>query len=126
MSEWKPGDPDRRKYMEVQDHRDPQIICKQESKIIGMSEGIIRIEGSIERLDVRINGTLEKMANHVEASSFWRNFIMTTAISLIISILGGAYALWTLTYNLGQYTKQIQINTERLGIIERDHHREVN
>ena len=113
--------PERRMKPVIQDHRDPTIICKQEEKIINMSEGIIRIEGSIEKLDLRINGSLEKMANHVEASDFWRRFIMTTAISLIISIIGGAYALWTLTYNLGQYTKQIQVNTERLSVIEEEH-----
>jgi hypothetical protein len=106
---------------EVQDHRDPLIICKQEKKIQDMSDGIIRIEGSISKLDLRINGTLEKMANHVEASEFWRRFIMTTAVSLVISIIGGAFALWQLAYNLGQYTKQITVNTDRFNIIEEEH-----
>jgi PIN domain nuclease of toxin-antitoxin system len=100
--------PERRQV--VQDHRDPVIICKQENKIVDMSDGIIRIEGRIEKLDLRINGTLEKMANHVEDSEFWRRFIMGTAVSLVISILSGAYALWFLTYNIGQYTKQIQMD----------------
>lgn len=102
----------------VQDHREGTIICKQETAIKDISEAVIRTEGAVQRLDLRINGTLEKMAVHVEDSSYWRRFIVGVAISLVISILGGIVTVFSLSYNLGQYTSQIQVNTERIHSIE--------
>jgi hypothetical protein len=105
----------------VQDHRSPIIICKQEEKINDISDAVHRTEGAVERLDLRINGTLEKMAVHVEDSTYWRRFIMGVAISLVVSIVGGATALFSLSYNLGEYTRQIKVNTDRLDKIEYFH-----
>ena len=107
----------------VQDHRDPIVICKQEDKINEISDAVHRTEAAIGRLDMRINGTLDKMAVHVEDSTYWRRFIVGLAISLVISILGGASALFNLSYSLGQYTKMIQINTVRLDKVEAFHER---
>jgi len=108
---------------EVQDHRDPIIICKQEENINDISESVVRIEGAISRLDLRINGSLDKMSTHVEDSTYWRRFIVGIGVSLVISIIGGATALFNLSYNLGEYTRQITINTKRLDIIETNHQR---
>jgi hypothetical protein len=58
------------------------------------------------------------MASHVEDSDYWRRFIVGTAVGLIVSILGGIVTITTIAYNLGEYTKQIKINTERLAYIE--------
>ena len=109
----------------IQDHtkRDVLIICKQEEKIDEIATTINRIESSIQRLDMRINGTLEKMGTHVEDSIYWRRFIVGVAISLVLSIVGGSIALFNLSYNLGAYTRQIVVNTDRLKIIEEDHKR---
>jgi hypothetical protein len=110
----------------VQDHREPIIICKQEDKINDMSDAVHRTEAAIGRLDMRINGTLEKMSTHVEDSTYWRRFIVGVAISLVISILGGACALFNLSYSLGTYTRQITIDTERLAVIEQEHRDHAN
>jgi hypothetical protein len=107
----------------VQDHRSPIIICKQEGKIDTICDTLHRVDTSISKLDMRINGSLDKMAIHVEDSIYWRRFIMGVAISLVVSIVGGATALFSLSYNLGQYTKMIQVNTGRLDKIEGFHER---
>ena len=109
------GMTERRK---VQDHNSPIIICKQEDRVTNMYESMIRTEGTIDRLDARINGTLEKMALHVEDSDYWRRFIVGTAVGLVISILGGIVTISSIAYNLGEYTKQIRVNTDRLEHIE--------
>ena len=106
------------KERRVQDHNNPIIICKQEDKIDKICDTLIRTEGTIDRLDLRINGTLEKMAGHVEDSDYWRKFIVGVAVSLVVAILGGIVTISTIAYNLGEYTKQIKINTERLQYIE--------
>jgi uncharacterized membrane protein (Fun14 family) len=105
----------------IQDHRDVLLICKQEDKINAIFDAIHRTEASVERLDMRINGTLEKMSGHVEDSVYWRRFIMGVAVSLVLSIIGGCVALFSLSYNLGQYTRQITINTDRLDEMEKEH-----
>ena len=105
--------PERRK---VQDHT--FIICKQEDSIKLISDSVIKIDGKLEKIDLRINGTLEKMAVHVEDSVYWRRFIVGVAISLVIAIIGGITTASTIAYNLGQYTRQIIINTGRLEKLE--------
>lgn len=102
----------------TQNHNDPLIICKQEDKINVIADSMIRTEGALEKLDLRINGTLEKMAIHVEDSTYWRRFIVGVAISLVCSILGGIATVSVLSYNLGQYTKQIAINTLSIGEVK--------
>jgi hypothetical protein len=112
--------PERR----IQDHTLPIVICKYEDSIKSLYETGIRTEASIKALDLRINGTLEKMTEHVNDSAWWRNFIMGTAITMVLSLLGWIVTAWittsSLSYNLGQYSKQIQINTGRLSLIEED------
>jgi hypothetical protein len=88
---------------EVTEH----IICAKEKEIGIISDSVIRTEGALERLDLRINGTLEKMATHIEDSTYWRRFIVGVAISLVISILGFAATSWAISYNLGQYAEKI-------------------
>ena len=107
----------------MQDHRDVLVICKQEEKINDISDSVHRTESAVQRLDMRINGTLEKMGTHVEDSNYWRRFIMGVAVSLVLSIIGGGIALFNLSYNLGTYTRQIMVNTDRLRTIEDDHKR---
>ncbi len=105
----------------VHDHRDPIIICKQEEKINEMSLNVTEIKGDVKNLHLRINGSLEKMAIHVEDSTYWRRFIVGVAISLVVSILGGTAALYQLSYSLGEYTRQIKVNTVRLDKVEAFH-----
>jgi len=103
----------------VDDHR--YVVCKQEDSIRTISDTMIRTESKIEKLDMRLNGAFEKMAVHVEDSTYWRRFIVGTAISLVIAILGGIITAATIAYNLGQYTRQITVNTIRIAEIEEDH-----
>lgn len=105
----------------TQDHRDPIIICKQEEKINEISENVIETKGEIKSLNLRINGALEKIANHMTEGEGYRRLIVGTAISLVLSILGGIVTVVTLAYHLGAYTRQISVNTERLNIVEQDH-----
>ena len=122
MSNW--NGEERRKN--VQDHRNPIIVCKQEDSIKVIEKAALKTESLITALDLRINGTLEKMTTHVADSTYWRRFIMGVAISLVMSMLGGAIALFSLSYNLGLYTKQILINTTRIDLIEEVHRRQVD
>ena len=123
---------ERRAEIRLQDHTNVLLICKQEEKIDKIFDSIHRTENVVEKLDIklcttfdkidmRINNTLEKMGVHVEDSIYWRRFIVGVAISLILSIVGGCIALFSLSYNLGQYTRQIIVNTDRLNIIESEH-----
>jgi len=112
---------ERRK--DVQDHRDPIIICKQEEKIHQIWDEVSELRGEAKALNLRINGSLDKMAIHVEESAYWRRFVVGVAISLVISLLGGAAALFTLSYSLGEFTRQIKVNTGRLDVIETFHQR---
>jgi hypothetical protein len=100
----------------VDDHR--FIVCKQEDNIKEIGNTMIRTEAKIEKLDMRLNGAFEKMAVHVEDSIYWRRFIVGVAVSLVITIIGGIVTAVTISYNLGQYTKQIAVNTCRLNVIE--------
>ena len=92
--------------------------CRFEDKILGTSEGVIRIEGDVKQLNTRINGALDKIASHVEEGTWYRRLILTVGIGLITTVLGGIYTAATISYNLGQYSKQISVNTIRLDRIE--------
>jgi hypothetical protein len=105
-------------YIRGQDHRPPVIICKQEEKIHNISDTIIRVEGKVEKLDLRINGSLEKIGEHIADGSWYRKLIITTAISLVLSVIGGIFTAAMIAYRLGQYTNQIAINTGRLTNLE--------
>lgn len=107
----------------VQNHNDIFVICKQEENIVSIKDAIHRTESAIIKLDMRINGSLEKMSIHIEDSIYWRRFIVGVAVSLVLSIVGGAWALFSLSYNLGTYTKQIVVNTGRLDNLEEIHPR---
>ena len=105
----------------MQDHRNGNVICKQEDKINLICDTMIRTEGRLEKLDLRINGSLEKMAVHFEDSTYWRRFIMGVAVSLVVSIMGGILTVALVAYNLGEYTRQIKTNTVRIDVIEDCH-----
>jgi hypothetical protein len=103
--------PERRKVMHE---------CKFEEKIIETAEGVIRIEGDVKNLNTRINGSLEKIAAHVEEGTWYRRLIITIGIGLITTVIGGIYTATTISYNLGQYSRQITINTEKLHDMEQN------
>jgi putative NADH-flavin reductase len=112
---------ERRKATRLQDHKDLLIICKQEDKIDKIFDSIHRTESAVDKLDMRLLNSLDKMSVHVEDSIYWRRFIVGVAISLVLSIVGGSVALFSLSYNLGTYTRQIVVNTDRLDQIEKEH-----
>ena len=105
----------------TQDHRDPVIICTQEDKINEMHTDVVEIKGDVKKLDLRINGSLEKISDHITEGRSWRQLIVGIAVSLVLTILGGIYTAFTISYNLGNYTKQIAVNTNRLDVIEEEH-----
>lgn len=105
----------------MQDHRNETIICKQEDKINTIATSVTETNGEIKSLNLRINGALEKIAAHMTEGEGYRKLIVGTAISLVLSILGGIVTVATLSYHLGSYTRQIAVNTDRLNEIESDH-----
>ena len=98
------------------DHRDEIIICKQEDNIRLIVVGISDMRGEVNLLNNRINGSMDKIAAHVEEGVGYRKLILGTALSLIMAILGGIVTTWIVTsqlgYTMGQFAKQIQVNTE--------------
>lgn len=102
----------------AQDHTSPVIICKQEKEIKDMSLGITEIKGDVKLLNNRINGSMEKIASHMQEGEGYRRLLITTAVSLVLAIIGGAVTAGSICYNLGQYTQQIAVNTKRLEVIE--------
>lgn len=106
----------------IHNHGDPIIICKQEDKINEMSEGIVRVEGTISKLDMRINGSMDKIARHMQEGDWYRKLVIGTAISLALSIFGGIITTLTVSssiaYQVGQYAKEITVNTSKIENIE--------
>ena len=111
----------------MQDHRDPIVICKQEDKINQISVDIAEVNGCIKNLDTRINGSMDRIANHMNEGEGYRKLIIGTAVSLILAILGGVSTTWIVTsqlgYTMGRFANQIEVNTKRLDKAEAIHER---
>ena len=114
----------------VQDHRDPVIICKQEDKINEIAVNIAEVNGCLKNLDTRINGSMDRIAHHMTEGEGYRKLIIGTAVSLILSILGGVSTTWIVTsqlgYTMGRFANQIEVNTKRLDKAEAVIHGERN
>ena len=111
--------------LRVQDHRDPVIICKQEDNIKTLVVDVAEIKGDVKNLDVRINGSMDKIACHLTEGEGYRKLIIGTAVSLALSILGGVLTTWIVTsqlgYTMGKFANQIEVNTKLLDIDEEIH-----
>lgn len=101
------------------------IICKKEKEINEISVGIAEIKGDVKTLNTRINGSMEKIASHMTEGEGYRRLIIGTALSLVLTILGGVTATWVITsqlgYTMGQFANQIKVNTGRLDKVEAFH-----
>jgi hypothetical protein len=99
--------------------------CRYEPKITEMGENIIEVKGKVDTLNVRINGALEKIATHMTEGEGYRKLIIGTAITLVLSIIGGVGTTWVVTsqlgFTMGKFANQIQVNTGRLDKIEAYH-----
>lgn len=101
------------------------IICKKEKEISDIAIGIVEIKGDVKHLNTRINGSMDKIALHVADGDKYRRLIIGTAISLVLTIIGGISTTWLITsqlgYTLGKYANQIEMDATRLNKIEEFH-----
>ena len=76
------------------------------------------IKGDVKVLSTRINGSLDKIGSFMESGLWYRRLIITTAVSLVLTILGGIFTASSISYYVGGTFKQVQINTKRLDLLE--------
>jgi hypothetical protein len=87
--------------------------CIHEDDFKKMAVEVAEIKGDVKLLNARINGSLEKIASHMEEGIWYRRLVIGTAVSLILSIMGGIYTASTISATLGRYMERVDINTER-------------
>ena len=89
--------------------------CMFKDKIIKTSEDVSEMKGDIKALSVRINGSLEKISSFMETGFKWRMTILALSVTILLSVCG-------VIYTFGTNQRQIEINTQRLDIIEQQQH----
>lgn len=125
MSDWKPGDPERRKgprdysyemsvslkeiATELREH-----VRTEEVEIATMKTAI---QGDIKRLDTRINGSLNKISEFMESGKAWRVAIASIAVTVLLQVIGGIFVF-------GGLYKQVNINDQRLNTMEQVYRQE--
>ncbi len=83
---------------------------------IEIVERLARIEERLIAVDRRVNGSLDAVAKHIDQGTKWRLAIVIAFIGLTGVFVSGVSS-W------GKAEKQIEINTERLAVIEASHRR---
>lgn len=87
-------------------------------------EDIGYIKGTLKSLDIRVNGSLDVMQDHVRQGEKWRQAIIGIVIAGIVQIVGFAYLFGTLTErvnkNSGAIEKEIQFLYDKLEIRKAD------
>ena len=100
--------------------------CIHEDDFKKMAVEVAEIKGDVKLLNSRINGSLEKIASHMEEGVWYRRLVIGTAISLVLSIMGGIYTASSISATLGRYMERVDINTERWSkLIDTGTHKEV-
>ena len=79
---------------------------------------IAELRGDIKALNVRINGSLDKMATFMESGIWWRRAIIGVVFTIILQATGGLIVATRLAESYGQNHRQIDVNSGRLDVIE--------
>ena len=94
--------------------------CIFKDKIIKTSEDVTEVKGDIKALSVRINGSLEKISYFMDSGIWWRRTIVGLSITMLLSVGSAIYTFAVLANHYGANERQIEVNTKRLDIIEKD------
>ncbi len=81
---------------------------------IEIIERLARIEERLIAVDRRVNGSIDAVEKHIEHGVRWRLGIVCALVGLVGLFVNGLV-------EGGRKDKQIEINTERLSIIEASH-----
>ena len=87
--------------------------CRYEIKIIEMAEDIAETKESVKSLDRRINGSMDKIADHIAQGFYWRLAIGGVIGSFVIQVIIVA-SIW------GSISKTVEINERMLSKITED------
>ena len=82
-------------------------FCLHETEFKQLAVDVAEIKGNLKTLDIRINGSLEKINAFMESGKMWR-----------MAILGMALTIVGWVFLAGSAWKQIEINTNRLNKLE--------
>ena len=91
-------------------------FCEGHMKLM---DDISEIKTTVGRLDSRVNGSIDKIENHLASGQAWRFAIVGTMLTIALQVITFAY-LW------GCLTKQVTINTDRITQIEELHPRAIS
>jgi hypothetical protein len=89
-------------------------------KIDAGYEAIHRIDKTTTELSTRINGSIHDIEHHIASGQAWRIAIVCSALGWIISLL---IQLSAFSYMWGRLTQVVEINTNRITIMENLHPR---
>ena len=74
--------------------------------------------GKMDALNTRINGSFEKIASFIESGVWWRRAIIGVVITIVLQATGGLIVAVQLGSSYGKNQRQIEVNTQRLNVIE--------
>lgn len=99
--------------MHDEEERRQAPFCKEHNQLIVVvakqTEATINLDDSVKRLDKRINGSFETIADHVRQGERWR-------IAIMGIVLAGFIQIFTFAYFYGQLSQMVKMNTK---LIER-------
>lgn len=75
-------------------------------KLETMAIDVATIKGDVKHLSLRINGSMDRIADHVEAGAWWRGAVLGIATTVILSIIAASLAY-------GEMKNQVDVNTQR-------------
>ncbi len=81
---------------------------------IEIVERLTRIEERLIAVDRRVNGSLDIVAKHIDQGTKWR-------LAIVIAFIGLTGVFVSSVSSWGKAEKQIEVNTERLAVIEASH-----
>ena len=81
------------------------VVCDMHGELV---KDIAVIKNTVEHLDKRINGSLDKVASHIEDGYVWRRVIVGVAITLIIQVIAFAFGYGFLVKSVSVNERIIQ------------------
>lgn len=94
------------------------VDCRLEEAVMQASKDIVELRGEVKTLNVRINGSLDKISNFMESGIWWRRTIVGVVITVLLQATGGFVVATQLAESFGQNKRQIDVNTHRLDVLE--------